>query len=429
MRPSLDPQVLLENNHWSTFAWALPYEPHGPVHMYVGGEIECNGTFNAVLDYLEADVFDDDDGATTRGRRMLEHRATHRAARRRALGDTHDAAQQARRLLASGGHGHSHSHSHNHTRGGGSSSGGGGGGGGSSSSSSSRHNHTHSGNVTHSKADMPAISRAHFMYLLRTDMFISLKNLYRDGMFVMPSYCSSDTPFSECHGTCADLHMIQEGINNNDTSFVELYWTKMFSWDSEVGIASSFSSWLDTDIKARIIRMICERGVGVDGDQLESASPMDPSFWPIHPTMERLWMYKKISRTLYNETWPATSYSIWDSCYGHRAHDIIPFRFSLKTTGAADDLGRSDSESDGDAVAARALLTAENSTGGVTAVIAGTDEYERSYTNHELYELASPANSYMPYIYADFEWEHCHKEGYLFDDVLVSDDDTAADDD
>ena len=43
MRPSLDPQVLLENNHWSTFAWALPYEPHGPVHMYVGGEIECNG--------------------------------------------------------------------------------------------------------------------------------------------------------------------------------------------------------------------------------------------------------------------------------------------------------------------------------------------------------------------------------------------------
>ena len=28
----------------------------------------------------------------------------------------------------------------------------------------------------------------------------------------------------------------------------------------------------------------------------------------------------------------------------------------------------------------------------------------------------------------DFEWEHCHKEGYLFDDVLVSDDDTAADD-
>ena len=166
-------------------------------------------------------------------------------------------------------------------------------------------------------------------------MFISLKNLYRDGMFVMPS-SPSDTPFSECPARTR-TYMIRRALQLTRARGALL--DKMFSWDSEVGIASSFSSWLDTDIKARIIRMICERGVGVDGDQLESASPMDPSFWPIHPTMERLWMYKKISRTLYNETWPATSYSIWDSCCGHRAHDIIPFRFSLKTTGAADDLG------------------------------------------------------------------------------------------
>ena len=128
-------------------------------------------------------------------------------------------------------------------------------------------------------------------------------------------------------------------------------------------------------------------------------------------------MYKKISQTLSNETWPATSYSIWDSCYGHRAHDVIPFRFSLKTTGAADDLGRSSEVDGGDG--ARRLRAAENTTsGGLTAVIPGTDdERERFYTNRELYELASPGNSYMPYIYADFEWEHCHKEGYHFDDV------------
>jgi hypothetical protein len=30
------------------------------------------------------------------------------------------------------------------------------------------------------------------------------------------------------------------------------------------------------------------------GDQLESASPADPSFWPIHPALERIWQWKRI---------------------------------------------------------------------------------------------------------------------------------------
>merc|ERR1711988_1719130 len=93
----------------------------------------------------------------------------------------------------------------------------------------------------------------------------------------------------------------------------------------------------------------------------------------------------------------------------------------LKTTGDADDLGRR--EGSGDA-RRRVLRAAENTTeGGVTAIVAGTDEHERFYTNRELYELASPGNSYMPYVYADFEWEHCHKQGYHFDDVMNTDDD------
>lgn len=308
------------------------------------------------------------------------------------------------------------------------------------------------------------------MYLLRTDMFISLKNLYRDDMFVMPSYCSVDTPFSECHGTCADMDMITESMANNDTSFVELYWTKMFSWDSEAGVGASFSSWLDYDVKEKVILTVCDRGVGVDGDQLESASPMDPSFWPVHPTMERLWMFKKISQTLTNETWPSAEYgySIWEDCYGHRAHDVIPFRFSLKTTGDGDD-STSTATSSSQALSAASALLSVRAAAASDAAAAAAPAYgaglaavqrsdasralsrlnrggsldssgdsnethaaegseaasERFYTNLELYSLASPSASYMPYIYADFEWSHCQSEGYDFDDVF----DTSSDDD
>ena len=42
---------------------------------------------------------------------------------------------------------------------------------------------------------------------------------------------------------------------------------------------------------ASVVHVLCETDVLV-GDQLESASPVDISFWPIHPTLERLYHWK-----------------------------------------------------------------------------------------------------------------------------------------
>ncbi|KAH8050386.1 phosphatase [Aureococcus anophagefferens] len=42
---------------------------------------------------------------------------------------------------------------------------------------------------------------------------------------------------------------------------------------------------------ASVVHVLCEADVLV-GDQLESASPVDISFWPIHPTLERLYHWK-----------------------------------------------------------------------------------------------------------------------------------------
>ena len=39
------------------------------------------------------------------------------------------------------------------------------------------------------------------------------------------------------------------------------------------------------------------------GEQIESASPIDPSFWPIHPTMDRLLQYKRMAMDFTWTTW------------------------------------------------------------------------------------------------------------------------------
>jgi len=85
------------------------------------------------------------------------------------------------------------------------------------------------------------------------------------------------------------------------------------------------------------------------GDHLESASPADPSFWPIHPTLERLLQVKYMTGSFDTDEWPtdpvnqyvcnkATCFDIdqaetddiragfqsWDTCcYGHYIDDQL----------------------------------------------------------------------------------------------------------
>ena len=67
--------------------------------------------------------------------------------------------------------------------------------------------------------------------------------------------------------------------------------------------------WFDGDVEGQIIDLACAGGLGVDGDHLESASPLDPSFWPVHPTLERLWQFKKMAGLFDDETWPEHGYA------------------------------------------------------------------------------------------------------------------------
>jgi hypothetical protein len=129
-----------------------------------------------------------------------------------------------------------------------------------------------------------------------------------------------------------------------------------------------------------VLRKVCSSGI-LEGENLEAASPIDISFWPIHPTLERIWMYKKILGKFTDERWPAVGTSSYgDSCTGHRSTD------SIKISG-----------------------------------LLGSDDY---YTNGEFYSVMDPTDDTLPYIYDNFGWEHCEQYGYDFTNMVETDDAT-----
>jgi hypothetical protein len=122
------------------------------------------------------------------------------------------------------------------------------------------------------------------------------------------------------------------------------------------------------------------------GDQLESASPSDPSFWVIHPTLERLFHAKLLAGGFATDEWEDDQKSdyvcakaecyeeskgekgYWeDCCYGHYASDKL-----LDST-------------------------------------TGDKSLHYGISNEEALAKADPrSNDYSnTYVYDSFEWDHC----------------------
>lgn len=156
-----------------------------------------------------------------------------------------------------------------------------------------------------------------------------------------------------------------------------------------------------TGARAAVLQFICNSSDGTatgrswgsqifTGDHLESASPADPSFWVIHPTIERLFHAKLMSGGFVTDYWPihvnesqstyvcaknacynATlqSYDYHaDCCYGHY---------------------RDDQTMDAD-VGSRSVYTGA--------------------TNYATLQATNPTSTEtyaMPYIYDGFTWDHC----------------------
>ena len=162
------------------------------------------------------------------------------------------------------------------------------------------------------------------------------------------------------------------------------------------GFAEEAIEWKNNTRQHEAFDMLfCQTKV-ILGDAVDAGGAVDPTFWPIHPTLERLYQFKTLVNPLKSLYWPSGGVSsnefddddtpcdtIWYSsnCKSHHSYDTTAFSALQKDS---------------------------------------TGNYARSLpTNKDLLHSFSPANGgyAMPYIYEDFKWDHCELDGFRFPSV------------
>jgi hypothetical protein len=216
-----------------------------------------------------------------------------------------------------------------------------------------------------------------------------IKELYR-GNYIKPDKdCTADSSLSfdgvECGFQCVS------SMSDSLLSFLK----------EEISLKNYVPSDIGLEGWTKFADFICT-GNGYKlfvGDHLESASPHDPSFWPIHPTQDRLLQLKYMTGGFAAFTWPTDvsfggdyvcnhancyDYNNWDSntkgfknecCYGHFEDDqMLDF-------------------------------------------ISGNRSKYYGQTNKEILDSIDPVTSYsQTYVYADFSFDHC--TGQDFDSLI-----------
>ena len=205
-----------------------------------------------------------------------------------------------------------------------------------------------------------------------------MKELYRADYITPRTNCYATTPYT------------RENIDCGFTCNADSYDDMLTGLEDIIGKEYIKSSMTDDDW-SQLREFICtgDGSLVFVGDHLESASPADPSFWPIHPTQERLLQLKYMVGSVSGSPWPTDStvdyvcdkaqcfesdYGNKDyyamCCYGHYENDqLLDFVNGIKNSGYGP-------------------------------------------TNKETLDATDPTSAQysMTYIYDHFEWSHCEED-------------------
>ena len=222
----------------------------------------------------------------------------------------------------------------------------------------------------------------------------TMKELYRGHFIEMRDDCSYETTetlssFTSSGYTTVNANTMTCGVVCTDDKYDE-FPTKLKHYVDDTGTLTDeqMKDWRD---------FVCEGDAWkiFSGDHLESASPADPSFWPVHGTLERLLQVKFMVGGFPSTTWPTeaskdyvcdksscyepsygSEYNYYDECcQGHYENDqLLDF-------------------------------------------VSGDRYKGYGYTNKEILDMTNPTSYSMPYIYDNFQWDHCDDD---FDELLDS---------
>lgn len=171
------------------------------------------------------------------------------------------------------------------------------------------------------------------------------------------------------------------------------------------------------------------------GDMYTSASPYDPTFWLIHGTTDRLMHWRRLFAKTAGSGSSSSSSSLlvgssaaampFDETWGYAHSTVAPSDTNLVCDWSGVDATDFSSTSFSDSLSS-------SSSFGMPTCVTGTcpghgaddllpfegfatgDEAGVFFTNRQMYDFLSPFSEDLPYVYDNFAWEHCDKEGYTF---------------
>jgi len=228
-------------------------------------------------------------------------------------------------------------------------------------------------NFDHSLEKLAGILKTKDMDQIRLRSPHIPKELWRRGLTECPEYCGPETPLDDCKCTCP-----QEKIDALDTD------EDLFLFYMSSALNSRMLDYYDKETLINGIKVICNSGF-IMGDQEESASPADPIFWPVHPTVERLYQWTLLNGGFDDMSWPEEegnyNQPIYlgsnQKCSGHNPQDRLPW-----------------------------------------AVILDGSTVPSNYLNIEMMSLLDITGDYqLPYVYDNFDWDHCIEQGYSFKEL------------
>jgi len=195
-----------------------------------------------------------------------------------------------------------------------------------------------------------------------------LKGAWRAGLLDSPT-CSVDTPQGDCHMQCASDPTKDEDFVLKAADYIDTQVTSKWVKD------------LEASARTKVVETVLCKVPYISGDQLEAGSPSDPSFWPIHPTVDRLLQYRRMVNDFLFPQWSNptgdTSFCLTgNGCTGHHEDDIAPFQTRY--------------------------------------VLPSGDFVVGKLTNAEIFNISNPSAYRLAYIYEHFTWAHCDAQGWEF---------------
>ncbi|CAM9241469.1 unnamed protein product [Ectocarpus sp. 12 AP-2014] len=226
------------------------------------------------------------------------------------------------------------------------------------------------------------------------NIFDLRKNLWRDGVFSCEGFADADTSADELFST-GKCGCLGYDLSQGD-DWKTIYTNSIVDFDAVIGD-------FDDDTKRQVLAALCVSTM-FDGDHLHGGSSLDPTFWPMHPTMERLFMFSSLTGQVTDFHWPDSEFSHTDSngntvverisdyddtCKGHGGGDVFPF----------------------------GLLDNDESTLKINTGMKGDEEDGNTLTNREALAAIDARFNNLPYVYDNFKWNHCTDYGIDFDDA------------